>query len=84
MGFKYLYFTIYYFYDNILKIRNWNDTPTFYANIVLALIQTMIISSCYNYYLIYYSNIDYINYSKWWFFWNWNGDFFYKREILQY
>ncbi len=68
MGFKYLYFTIYYFYNNILKIKNWNDTPHFYANIILALLQTMIIFSCYNYYLIYRLNIDYIHYSKWWFF----------------
>lgn len=65
---KYLYYTIHLFYKKIVRIEYWGDTPFFYCSIVIAVLQTFILFSCVNLYLLEVSKGEYVGYSPWWFF----------------
>ena len=65
---KYLYYTLYLFYKNIIKIEKWGDRPFFYCNIVLALFQTFFLFAIVNICFVLLGDGSKIDYSELWFF----------------
>lgn len=65
---KYIFFSIYTFYKNVVRIEYWGDTPFFYCYIVFALLESFILFSVVNYYLLYTRKGEYIDYPVWLFF----------------
>jgi len=62
---KYLYFTIHNFYTKIIKIQRLNDSPDFYCEMGISILETIFIFSLIDFYLIQNFNGKYIDYSEW-------------------
>ena len=62
---KYLYFTIHNFYTKIIKIQRLNDSPDFYVEMGISILETIFIFSLIDFYLIQNFNGKYIDYSEW-------------------
>jgi len=65
---RYLYYTIYLFYKKVIKIEYLGDTSFFYSNLILGFFETIFLFTIFRFYLLYFRNGQYIDYSEWWFF----------------
>ena len=62
---KYLYYTIHNFYTKKIKIQRLNDSPGFFCEMGISILETMFLFSLIDYYLILNFSGEYIDYSKW-------------------
>lgn len=59
---KYLYYTIYLFYKRIIKIEKWGIAPIVYCSSIISILQTFILFSLVDFYLLYVQKSNYIDY----------------------